>query len=226
MQRKQHGEQLVVLGWTGAAGDQSPHVMLRKAAETRMLELTKSTSLEVIARRIVFAWEEAYAGARLDRHDDPVLVHHVETLGLPQRQVSQAEYLDAKTKAESFTKPEEIWNRKWHQKVIDRFEKQQPGDVHEMTLHVVRLGDTAIATNDFELYTDYGIRMKAASPAVQTFVLQLTGGAGGYLPADRSIAGEAYGSVIQSGIVGPEGGNLLVEKTLAAMRVLWGKAKP
>lgn len=224
--QKKYGDKLVVLGWTGAGGDQSPHVMLRKAAETRMLELTKETSMDVIARRIVFAWEEAYAGARLDRHAEPAFAHHVERLGLPQRHVSQEEYLDAKTKAESFTKPEEIWNRKWHQKVIDRFEKQQPGDVHEMTLHVVRLGDTAIATNDFELYTDYGIRMKAASPAVQTFVLQLTGGAGGYLPADRSLAGGAYGSIIQSGIVGPEGGNMLVDKTLAAIRKLWGKEKP
>ena len=34
--RAKHGERLHVLGWTGAAGDQSPHLMFRKAAEERM----------------------------------------------------------------------------------------------------------------------------------------------------------------------------------------------
>ena len=37
--RAKHGEQLHVLGWTGAAGDQSPHLMFRKAAEERMRKL-------------------------------------------------------------------------------------------------------------------------------------------------------------------------------------------
>jgi hypothetical protein len=89
-----------------------------------------------------------------------------------------------------------------------------------MELHVVRLGDVAVATNEFELYTDYGIRMRARSPALQTFLIQLAG-PGSYLPADRSIAGGAYGSILQSGLVGPEGGQALVEETLAALNALW-----
>lgn len=31
----------------------------------------------------------------------------------------------------------------------------------------------AIATNDFELFTDFGIQTKARSPALQTFIIQL-----------------------------------------------------
>ncbi len=34
--RSRHGKDLLVLGWTGAAGDQSPHLMYRKRAEERM----------------------------------------------------------------------------------------------------------------------------------------------------------------------------------------------
>ena len=34
--RARHGKELLVLAWTGAAGDQSPHLMLRKQAEERM----------------------------------------------------------------------------------------------------------------------------------------------------------------------------------------------
>jgi len=42
-------------------------------------------------------------------------------------------------------------------------------------IHAIRLGDMAIATNRFELYLDFGIRIKARSKAVQTFVVQLAG---------------------------------------------------
>lgn len=34
--RAKYGEDLLVLGWTGAAGDQSPHLMIRKAEGERM----------------------------------------------------------------------------------------------------------------------------------------------------------------------------------------------
>ncbi len=34
--RSRHGQDLLVLAWTGAAGDQSPHLMYRKRAEERM----------------------------------------------------------------------------------------------------------------------------------------------------------------------------------------------
>ena len=40
-------------------------------------------------------------------------------------------------------------------------------------MHVLRLGDVAIAANEFELFTDYGVQIKARSPAVQTLVIQL-----------------------------------------------------
>ena len=43
--RQRHGEQLAVLAWIGAAGDQSPHLMFRKQAEERMRDLRKFTRL-------------------------------------------------------------------------------------------------------------------------------------------------------------------------------------
>ena len=36
-------------------------------------------------------------------------------------------------------------------------------------VHIIRIGDVVIATNPFELYLDYGMRIKGRSPAVQTF---------------------------------------------------------
>jgi hypothetical protein len=223
--RKKFGDHLAVLGWIGAAGDQSPWPMFRKPAEKRMLQLRGLTSLEAIGERIVRGWEEAYAGAERDRRAEVPFHHTVENILLPMRQVTQEQYLEAKTKAaDTGDEATARWNRRWHQKVIDRYESQQPGDTYDMRLHVVRLGDTAIATNEFELYTDYGLQMKARSPAVQTFVIQLCG-PGPYLPTDRALPGGAYGSVIQSGLVGPDGGKELVEKTLAAINALWPKSK-
>jgi len=59
--------------------------------------------------------------------------------------------------------------------VLDRFELQKTQPTMPVEVHVIRLGDMAIATNRFELYLDFGIRIKARSKAVQTFVVQLAG---------------------------------------------------
>ena len=75
------------------------------------------------------------------------------------------------------------------------------------------MGDVAIATNTFELYTDYGVQMKARSPAVQTFIIQLTG-SGGNIPSERAVRGGGYGAVIQSSRIGPAGGQVLVDRTV------------
>ncbi|MBS0208023.1 MAG: hypothetical protein JSS27_03620 [Planctomycetes bacterium] len=220
--RQRHGDQLVVLGWTGAGGDQSPHLMTRKGAEERMRTLRGLDRLQEVSRRIVTAWEDAYAGAVQEKHADAPLVHRVQTLQLPVRQVTQAESLAARSKvAELADDPAALRVRQWHQKVVDRFERQKPDDLFSTEVHLLRLGDVAIATNQFELYTDYGLQMKARSPALQTFVIQLTG-PGSYLPTERGVAGGAYGAVIQSNTVGPEGGRVLVERTLETLNELWG----
>jgi hypothetical protein len=70
------------------------------------------------------------------------------------------------------------------------------------------------------LYTDFGVQIKARSPAVQTFVIQLTGSAG-YLPSERAVRGGGYGAVIQSSRIGPDGGQVLVERTVEAFQQLW-----
>lgn len=57
--RQRFGPDLVVLGWIGAAGDQSPRPLYRNAAEERMIKLRHLSGLEEIARRIVVAVEEA-----------------------------------------------------------------------------------------------------------------------------------------------------------------------
>jgi len=223
--RARHGNDLVVLGWIGAAGDQSPHLMYRKAAEERMRKLRGLTRLEEIARRIDRGWQEAYECACLDKRAQVIFSHAAPVIQLPPRKVTAEECAAAKDQVEKLSRsPESKGRMGWHQRVVDRYERQQAGQLepYPMELHAVRLGDVAIATNSFELYTDYGIQIKARSPALQTFVIQLAG-EGTYLPTERAARGGGYGAVPQSNSVGPEGGQVLVERTVEAIRALWPK---
>lgn len=221
--KAEHGAGLHVLGWTGGAGDQSPHLMFRKGAEERMMKLRKLDRLQEISRRIVGAWKEAYEGAVQEQHADPVLLHQMKELTLPRREVTEREWELAKGKVEEYRQTPGrqtlVW---WHGGVVKRYEAQQVGKVepYTMELHTVRIGDVAIATNPFELYTDYAIQMKTRSPALQTFVVQLAG-PGTYLPSQRAVVGGGYSAIAESNEVGPEGGQVLVEETLKGIGELF-----
>ena len=114
-------------------------------------------------------------------------------------------------------------HRRWNQHVIDRFKEQQANPKFDMELHVLRLGDVAVATNPFELFLDFGLRMKPQSKPQQTFIVQLTGSAGWYLPTIKAAAGGGYSAIIQSSLVGPEGGDVLVNRTVELINAMWAK---
>ena len=223
---KRYGEDLYVLAWTGASGDQSPHLMWRKAAEERMRTLRGLTRTQEIARRIVAAVDDVYPLAKSDIRTDPVLVHRVESLQLPVRKVTEEELAQAKARVEELSgKPDpstaDVRRRLWHQEVIDRYEKQDDSPFYEMELHAIRLGDVAIATNPFELFIDFGVQIKAQSKAVQTFVIQLACASGIYVPTEKAVRGGGYSAIIESNLVGPEGGQVLVERTVEAINAAW-----
>ncbi len=89
---------------------------------------------------------------------------------------------------------------------------------------MLRIGAIALATNPFELFTDYGVQIKARSKALQTFILQLTNGAGGYLATQRAVDGGGYSAVVQSNKVSPEGGQILVDRTVAMINAMFEDA--
>ncbi len=91
--------------------------------------------------------------------------------------------------------------------------------VTPIEFHVLRLGDIAIATNPFELYLDYGIRIKARSPATLTFLVQLSCQHCGYLPTQKGIEGGGYSA--DKFVVGPQGGQVLVDETVKQLSALW-----
>jgi len=91
--------------------------------------------------------------------------------------------------------------------------------VAPIEFHVLRLGDIALATNPFELYLDYGLRIKARSPALLTFLVQLSCQHGGYLPTQKGVDGGGYSA--DKFVVGPQGGQVLVDETVKQLNALW-----
>ena len=245
--RRRLGGDLFVLPQCGAAGDQSPHLMYYRRAEMRMLRLQglieseevvrPTQQRQEIARRIADAVEFTFKVASKERFDSPVLIHEGRVIHLPRRIITEEELEEAREQVEQLTRrlrelsdrpPYDVERsrcfglRRWYQGVIRRYELQRSQPTYPVEIHVVRLGEIAFATNPFELYLDYGIRIKARSRAVQTFVVQLAGG-GTYLPTARSLEGGGYGSVPASNIVGPEGGDLLVEETVSTINRMFGE---
>jgi hypothetical protein len=243
--RQRHGEEIFVLPQCSAAGDQSPHIMWKKRAEARMLRLkglceegedVRMAERVEIGRRIAVAVDEVLPLAGKEIHTELSMLHRVATVELPRRKITAEDVAEAQREIDGYNAQLEaladrepadsersrcFGRRRWFRGVIERYELEKTQPTYPMELHLVRLGDVVFATNSFELYLDYGLRMKTRSPALQTFVVQLTG-PGTYLPSGRSVGGGSYGSVPASNHVGPEGGDLLVEETVKGMRELFG----
>ena len=245
--RKRLGESLYVLPQIAASGDQSPHILVDKRAEERMQRLTGRNRRQQIAVRIADAVTSVlpYLEGHID--SNPVLAHRREEIELTRRRISEelvesrgrqnfeqllAQY--TKLRRELEENPERMQKPDWYRditpvywhlaralRVIMRYELQETDPTMSVPVHVIRIGDLALATNPFELYLDYGIQIKARSKAVQTMTVQLANGYFRYLPTERAVSGGAYGAIPESNEADPEAGRKLVDQTLEMIESLW-----
>ncbi|HRR32714.1 MAG TPA: hypothetical protein P5026_01310 [Kiritimatiellia bacterium] len=232
--KARHGEGVVVVGFCGPAGDQVPRPMLRVAAEARMERLRKLSRKQELGRRIVAAFDETWEAIRNDLRADVPFAHRVECFQVPGRKLTDKEYEEAQRGYAEYAKRDQketaVRSRmRWYKRTLDRYEEQQKVDpVNKLEIHVLRVGDLALATNPFELFVDYAMRIHGRSPAGQTMLVQLASPADerhSYLPSERAVKGGGYSAVPQSSPVGPEGGQMLVEKTLATIQALFPTKK-
>lgn len=244
--RKHFGEHIFLLGLGGAGGDQCPRDLVRwvapetpindpnihrpyplkRRADPSMFDISGCNRVgKRISDEIVSVFEEI-----TELKNEPVFSHKVLHLNLPLRKATISQYNEAVREIEYYVdknKDKAAFNYEDNARMhvyagtIKRFREQQFTESYPIEYHVMRLGNIAFATNPFELFLDYGNRIKARSIAEQTFIIQLCNGTGGYLPTQKAENGGHYSAYISSGNVGHVGGDLLVRHTLAEIQDLW-----
>ena len=237
--KAKYGADVVIAGFCGAAGDLSPHVRYRNKAVDRLSRLRGEDNLHEIARKIVAAVDEVYPVVESEKSGEIPFEHNYLVLDLPQQKISaqlceqfrqEAANLKAKLDSDDNNGADGLYTSyHWTQGVVDRCEAQQgvENPTFPVPVHVLRLGDLAICSNPFELYTDYAVQIKARSKAVQTIIIQLTApidkGGQGYVPSRYAVQGGGYGAIPQSNSIGAEGGQLYTEKTIEAINALFAE---
>lgn len=245
--REKYGKDLALLALCAPAGDQCPRDLVRwvepetpikdpnvirndpkpRRADPSMFDIKGTWT---IGRRVVNEIEAALSDVT-EYRSDAVFAHTVIDLGLPLRLVTERDKTEAEAKIDAFfagkTKINYMDSAEFYvySGVLERYEMQKIRHTVETEIHVLRLGDVAFATSPFELFLDFGNRIRARSAAKQTFLIQLCGDALGYLPTEKAEKHGHYSAYVTSGLVGHEGGDLLVAKTLDAIDRLFEKGE-
>ncbi|HHT94840.1 MAG TPA: hypothetical protein P5064_00245 [Clostridia bacterium] len=244
--RKQLGPDIFLLALCGAAGDQCPRDLIRWVPPITPIDdpnITRKDTVKRVADPSMFdiegSWKAAkrianeiidvYSEAKEHVTVNAVIKHECIDLQLPLRKATEKEYEYALFKIKEFVKNKESTTYDFNDKAkmhvhagtVARYMYQQKEDKCNIEMHVIRMGDIAIATNPFELFLDYGNIMKARSRASQTLIVQLACGCGNYLPTKKAEQHGHYSAYISSGITGHAGGRKLTEVTLETIDKLW-----
>lgn len=225
-----------ILPLCGAAGDQNPLDLIQISKDNReelklwngqagevFRNLDMTEACEDIGERIGEAVARGYGRARNARWSRPVFRHRIVHMDLPLRTVTEEAYREAMKYIEECRErfsPDRKMNMEEQKKlygpigVAERYHQQKKGAVFPVELHILRIQDTVIVTQPFELFVEYGLRIRAACRAGKVFNIQLCSGHGDYLPTEAAIRGGSYSSEPASTYVGPEGGELLTARLI------------
>lgn len=235
---------IYVLPLCGAAGDQNPLDLVELSKDNEeALKVWNAQEKAVfrnfdmlqacqdIGERISEAVVRGYRRARNRIERRPVFRTNVFEMDVPLRTVDKADVDAAQARIDAVMaryapgeKMDEGAMIRCFEDIgyLNRWKLQQETTRFRFPVFVFRLAGAVFATNPFELYVDFSFRMKARCRARQAFIVQLSSNAkGGYLPTQAAVDGGSYGSKPVSTMVGPDGGDELVEKTLAAMDALF-----
>lgn len=244
--RQKFGNGIYVLGLCSAAGDQCPRDMIRwvqpetsiddpnikresvieRRADPSMFDIS---GLKVVGRRISNEIISVFENLPDAYQDDGILIHETVNVTLPLRRVTIKERDESIDKINRFVERNRGKTISFadsaalhiHAGTIARFELQKTTNLFDVEVHIIRFGDIAIATNPFELFLDYGNKIRARSKAKQTILIQLACGSESYLPTERAEKGSHYSAYVSSGVTGHVGGDVLVRETLERINKLF-----
>lgn len=246
--REHFGEHFKVLALCAPAGDQCPRDLIRwvepetpiedpnvirtnppaRHADPSMFDIRGSWKIgRRIASEIIAVFEED--------EQTPVgeaeLEHIAVDMPLPLRRVTEKENTEARERLAEFARTHDksalgfVDSANMHvcAGIAERYDMQKTVSTVDAEVHVVRLGDVAIASNPFELFLDFANVIRARSAACQTFLIQLACDGLGYLPTEKAERGGHYSGYVSSGYVGHEGGYQLAEETLKMIEKTFAK---
>jgi len=245
--RKYFGKDIFIVPLCSPAGDQCPVDLVRwvqpysdindpncvrnnppkRKADPSMFDLEGMYKVgKRIANEIIDVWEEGLDEIQTSAQFE----HRVIDMPLPMRRATFKDVEDAKRGIKEYLEMKDgdvdyndVALMQRYLGVLQRFKVQEKHDVLNVEIHILRLGNIAIATNPFELFLDYGNQIKARSDAEQTFLIQLANGAEGYLPTKKAEEHGHYSAFIASGQMGALGGEQLVRETLQNIREMFNK---
>ena len=231
-----------VLPLCEASGDQNPLDLVRISKSNReelakwnaqagevWLNLDLDRECDRIGRRIASAVEIALPAARAAIEYLPAFKFLRSEVELPIRTVDAADAIEAKRAIEEaqarYTREhpatsEDIVEIFEPLGVHDRWKLQRQTQSFRYRAAFLRLGNAVLSFNPFELFVDYALRVRARAKAEHVFVVQLTDGYAGYLPTKEAVEGGSYSSKPASTLIGPEGGEKLVEIYLEQINAL------
>jgi hypothetical protein len=165
--------------------------------------------------------------AKQNKKSELSFAHRVEIIPLPVWKVTEERFAEStkifeagKNQVNELSSPDYI-NWRVSRTMVNRYKLQSTEPDYGIEVHTLRLDDLAYCTNPFELFTDYGLRIKSRSPAIQTSIVQLTADCAAYLPTERAVQGGGYSGRIDDGIIGPPGGRKLVDESVRMLKSLW-----
>jgi len=234
--REKYGKEVNLLALCAPAGDQCPRDLIRwvepetpirdpnviredpkvRRADPSMFDIKGTWR---IGRRILHEIEDALADVE-EYKADACFKHSVIDMKFPLRRVTESDKIQAEEKIKAFfqgkTRVNYIDSAELHVHVgvLERYDMQKECYTVNAEVHVLRLDDIAFATSPFELFLYFGNRIRARSLAKQTFLIQLCQDSLGYLPTAKAEKHGHYSAYVASGMVGHEGGDILVSNTL------------
>ena len=88
-----------------------------------------------------------------------------------------------------------------------------------MEFHALRIGDVGFVSEQYEYYFEFGQRIQACSPFIQTFVIELSAVGGGCLATERATENGGCGTGYLCP-VSPKGGQEIVEAAISELKAL------
>ena len=242
-----HHPGVFILPQCAAAGEATFEQPYYKAAEKRRYRLIYGREpaypgefqRKQIAGRILTSFDRAHSWAQKEKFSDLPIKHIVRTLKLDPSVPSKVDYEAAKDGlkkiAELRKNPKTTERMRTSLKgresvckrVVKSYENADKLPKVPMEFHVLRIGDVAFVSERFEYYFEFGQRIQARSPFIQTFTIQLaaSNGPGGYLATERASANGGYGTRFLCP-VSPKGGQEIVEAAVKELKALKAMDKP